>query len=389
MAILDDATNSLSHWNKHYIWDSLYGATPDPAAELVLTQIGEILNEVRGRRPERFPDLSQLSPATDPLDVTRTAMKPLFDPEDADLPTPHAKSLLGRWSEILKELEKVRRESSPVDPSSEPTLLAPNDPPAEVIPDPGLTPPPSAPAAGWRISLYLRKIHCKKETAPEALTDDFRLLGSYQYGTKPGELHPQDGEFDTNTQKTYSGEHDPNGRLLATELIPQSQDTVEFSTTVYAFEDDGMSATGATLLAGLLGNLATLGINGLMSFATSSGVALPPEAKQAYDNLGLPFIIGFLAKAFGPEPFIPVEAYARTRWPDPTAAPKWEGKIPAVGGERRTHIGAETHDGNVTMDEASWEVPIAPVAGQAKPALIAKADGGKYYVYLRYVVERA
>ena len=391
MTILDDAANSLSHWTKYYIWKNLYEQQGDADARAILGDIGAILDGVRQRNPGKLPGLDGLPLDIDPHLLLGKALNSEFKPEDRELPKVTAMSLFEQVDEIIEAFERRRQASQTPDPNDEINELAPVEPPVGVppVPDGSLPPPPASGAAKWRISLFLRKIHCKKETAPEVLTDDFQLLGSYQYGTESGSLRQVAGQFDTNTQKTYFSAENPHGRLLATCLIPPSQDTVAFATKIFAFEEDGMTAAEARLLAGLLGNLATLGINGLLTFASASGVALPPEAREAYDNLGLPFLIGFLAKAFGPEPFIPVPAYARTRWPDIALPPKWDGKIPEIGGQRRSHLGSDTHDGNVTLDEAVWEDPIDPSVGSAGPVLVAKTDGGKYYIYLRFVVEPA
>ena len=241
----------------------------------------------------------------------------------------------------------------------------------------------------WNISLYLRRIHCVRETRPLAGQDEFRVFGNYVYGPKSGSLQDVEGKFDSGSQVNFVDQENPDGLLLATEEVAASTEYTTFDTTIVAFEDDGMTADGARILAGILGNLATLGVNGLLTSAQASGVNVPPQAKQAYDNLGLPGLIGLLAKLFGPDPFVPKKAYAITKWPPSAtpADPEWLGKIPNPGGPRRTHTGADTHDGSGTLEEATLQASASP-QGATDQVLAVDSDGGQYYLYLRYRVEK-
>lgn len=385
---LEKLAASLRRWLKYFVGSNLYGLDPDPEVVEQLRSLGEIVAEVHGRRPDRFPDAGQ--PGSDPIEILRQALQPQFSPDDLIYPDDDvsilfsgldtvADDLLAQQHDTSEAPDRGSEEFAPKDDipkeqqkNGEPKKKKDGDDPQDV----------GGKDDEWTISLYLRKIHCKKETSPEVLTDDFRLYGHYKYGAEGGPLQEVKGQFDTNTQKTYAGD----GLLLASEKIPATTEFTIFDTTIVAFEDDGMTAANARILAFLMGNLVTLGVNGLMAQAQVAGINVPAQAKEAYDNLGLPGLIGWLAKAWGPEPFIPQKAYAKTKWPPDTPAtpPDWVAKIPEPGGSRRTHSGAETHDGSVTMNEATVE-PAA--AGGSDLVLVVVTDGGQYYVYLRYKVE--
>jgi hypothetical protein len=115
---------------------------------------------------------------------------------------------------------------------------------------------------------------------------------------------------------------------------------------------------------------------------------VPAAAKQAYQNLGLPALLGVLAKLFGPDPFIPIDVYAKTKWPPntPSTPPVWWVKIPSPGGRRRRESGEGMLDGSLQMAEATVEERTLP--NGTKSAKLARLDsGGRYTLYVAFVVE--
>ena len=110
--------------------------------------------------------------------------------------------------------------------------------------------------------------------------------------------------------------------------------------------------------------------------------------KQAYDNLGLPGLIGWFAKAFGPEVFLPVHTYAKTKWPPDEEEPKWKAKIPTPGGTIGRYEGENEHIGNINVLEAEVD-EITDSSGRTAYTLVADTDGGRYRLDLKYRMEES
>jgi hypothetical protein len=247
------------------------------------------------------------------------------------------------------------------------------------------------------MSLWLTRVHCVQET-DGAGQDEFMVLGNYRYDEQFGSTRVYEGSFDSGNvkslkyKKTLQGGHEvvePNGFYLCKIKVVHSTEFRPFNITLSALEDDGMSASKAKTLANIIGGLATLGVNAIMGSASVGGTQIPAAAKDAYTNLGLPALVGTLAKAFGPEPFMPIDIRARISWPRnaPNAPPKWTAMIPFPGGKRGPHIGEDKHEGSVTFLEAELkEVPNGN--GEDIYTLVAQGDEGKYYAYFALIMQK-
>jgi len=412
---LDDVALHLHVWLDHYVATRLEGSVPDPAAIAQFRALGEVFREVAKNKPARVPAVAGLPPEADPLLVAQKALAGVFSPSIHTFPEVSFGVLLEAGTSIEEAVKTAQdeaaqaAEAAPPSAADEALATAPaapapisggpniaaatpvvpvTGPPATGAPTGASGAPASLPSPKWMISLWAWRVHCKKETAGPG-QDEFVLMGNYVYSDAGKALNPLSGDFDTGTVLTLSRTKEPHGRLLAQEMVKPSTEYLDFTVTLVGLEDDGMSATAARVFAGLIGGLVTLGVNALFSSAKASGVTIPPQAESAYRNLGLPGLIGTLAKAFGPDPFLPVQALAKISWPASTPAepPKWTAMIPMPGGKMKSHSGEDKHMGSITLVEAELDAVTVP-GGAEVQKLVGLLNKGEYYVYLTFLMQK-
>ena len=266
---LEDIKTSLFHWNRYLIAENLFGENPSPEYQEPLTELGRLLTKIINNRSQ--PEEIVVDPDNDPLENLKEILKPTLRRGDYQFPDAAVELLLAGANDVEAEVEKADDEKEPREPTENGTPEDDEKPPPEEREEE---------ITEWVCVLYLTKITCVKETSPAVLTDDFLLFGRWTYDDQNGEIQAVRGQFDTGIVINYARDIDPpHGVKLAKIDVVRSQGYRPFRSNIACFEEDGMNAEDAKLLASILGVLATLGVNAFLSSTPVAGVTIPAGAK--------------------------------------------------------------------------------------------------------------
>ena len=360
---------------EYFLAQGLSEGANGPEYDALMREFGGVLRDRAIRKPEAMPHLQEFIGVEDPIIIAHAALMPIIGGRLLDQP-----------AEWFKDIaDQIKNTADAVADAAEAAAEESENAPEEALEQ-----------AEWRISLYLQRIKCIKETSgflgTEAGKDDIKFTGAYSYGeggSKP--LHYNySGLFDTGESIPANASERLN-LLIAYEVIPESQDFTNFTAILLMLEDDGMSASAAAALSKIIGGIATIITNLLLTTVqVQTGVTIPPNLKEAYDNYGLPGLIGVLAKAFGPEAFVPIAVRCRTKLqPDSsTALPVWRGRIPDPGGDLTSGRGSGDFEGTITLYEGETEEVELP-NGTEVYSLTADLDEGKYEVLLKFEITQS
>ena len=257
--------------------------------------------------------------------------------------------------------------------------------------------------AQWFLTLSLRRIRCETETEgffldPTAGLDDFELMGNWRYdGSGYKAIPVRRGKFDSGTSLPPKKDTVPESQApeftppitMANVEIKRGNDFKLFEANVFGLEEDGMSAATASAFAHLLGGLATLGINALFkSIEVKTGVEIPKDAKDAFENYGIPGLIGVLAGAWGPEAFVPKVIRVRTKLKPnaPQDRPEWRCEIVHPTATMVRKIGTDVVKGDFTLREG--ELVETDIDGNDVPNFAEDLDQAEYQIYVQVSVKQ-
>ena len=383
----EDIKKLITFWMQHWLAVGLQEpGVNGPEFDALMDELGELVRSRAERGLVHSDAIAALAKDPNPWLLARAAMMPALV---------NAPLILsgGMWEWLAERTKEAADTIGEVAAATAAVVADGATPTGEVVLE----------DAEWFLTLSLRRIKCVKETggfflSPDAGQDDFSLMGNWRYdGGKYETLRARRGKFDSDTSMPAGVAGQPESQQpefapaipLANVKIEQGNDFKVFEANIFALEDDGMSAAEASAFAYLLGGLATVGINLLFkSIEVKTGVEIPSEAKEAFENYGIAGLIGVIAGAFGPEAFVPKTVRVRTKLKrnDPADRPEWRSEIVQGEASMVRKVGSDIVKGDFLLREG--ELIEVDIDGNDVPNFAEDLDEGQYKIFVQVEVKQ-
>jgi hypothetical protein len=332
---------------RHQVAKALYTEEGDPAIRAALESLGAAmqLQAIEGPRGSR--SMARVSLDAPPLAALASLLRGEFAPDDLVLP----ESLLSELAGELVGLEDGREK------------------PAQDKPAPGQPGRRDGDRDGdrrdekvidYELWLLVTKIDCERET-PGLGADRMLLEGRAKYRVPPP-ASDVDRPLDNGYEGTHTEEGKPDTQTYKLFEVRVGQGLAYFDAFINPLESDGMSRAAARAIGYAVGGLLTGGVNAayaaLVASAPSAGLTAADAAKDLIADFTLPWLVGLIARWFGPEQFTQINIEATTNrtgaivsWGGTVSSGSFTRTLSAVGPGTLTYAGVQIQQQEASEDQ--------------------------------------